>query len=69
MFYLHQVTGVLPFGPKLKDLSLLEIIENKRPKFIVINIGGGVQEKLGYYLRTRLDYSPAITCTGAALAF
>jgi UDP-N-acetyl-D-mannosaminuronic acid transferase (WecB/TagA/CpsF family) len=36
---------------------------------VVIAIGAGPQEKLGYYLRENLSYRPAIHCTGAALGF
>jgi hypothetical protein len=32
-------------------------------------VGGGVQEKLGADLLHRLDYRPAIHCTGAAIGF
>jgi len=54
---------------RLEDPVLLALIEARRPAFVVINLGGGVQERLGYRLRTRLDYHPAIICTGAAIAF
>ncbi len=53
----------------VKDPELLALIEMKRPNWVVINIGGGTQEKLGLYLRQNLSYKPAIICTGAALAF
>jgi UDP-N-acetyl-D-mannosaminuronic acid transferase (WecB/TagA/CpsF family) len=36
---------------------------------VIIGIGGGVQEKLGLYLRENLGYRPAIHCVGAALGF
>jgi hypothetical protein len=32
-------------------------------------IGGGVQEKLGAWLLSGLDYTPAVQCTGAAIGF
>jgi len=35
----------------------------------VIGIGGGVQEKLGLFLKENLRVRPAIYCIGAALAF
>jgi len=54
---------------KVKDGKLLEIIKQKKPKYIIINLGGGIQEKLGFYLKQNLDYRPAIICTGAAIAF
>ena len=53
----------------VEDNELLRQIEKKKPHYIVINLGGGVQEKLGIFLKRNLTYSPAIICTGAALAF
>jgi UDP-N-acetyl-D-mannosaminuronic acid transferase (WecB/TagA/CpsF family) len=35
----------------------------------MINIGGGVQERLGFYLKENLSYRPSIICVGAAIAF
>ena len=54
---------------KIEDAELLNIIEHKKPKYIIINLGGGTQEKLGAYLKKNLSYKPAIICTGAAIAF
>lgn len=53
----------------VKDKVLLERIEQQKPQWIFINIGGGTQEKLGLFLKKNLSYKPAILCTGAALAF
>lgn len=53
----------------VEDPELLNMIESKKPKYIIINLGGGTQEKLGAYLKTHLSYKPAIICTGAAIAF
>ncbi len=53
----------------IQDEVLLQLIEDKKPEWVIINIGGGTQEKLGLYLRQHLSYKPAIVCTGAALAF
>ena len=53
----------------IADPVLLAVLNENRPRYVLINIGGGVQEKLGYYLSENLDYRPAIICTGAALAF
>ncbi len=54
---------------RAEDAKLLEIIQARRPKFIFIGVGGGPQEKLGAWLKARLDYRPAILCTGAAIGF
>jgi len=53
------------------DDKLLSILQSKRPKYIVINLGGGIQERLGVYLKLNLKamYRPSILCTGAAIAF
>ena len=52
------------------DFKLLEILENlkNKPKYILINLGGGIQERLGLFLK-RLSYKVGIICTGAAIAF
>ncbi len=62
------VAPVYPAGP-LTDPELVRRIEARRPSFVIINIGGGVQERLGYHLRNQLSYRPAIICVGAAIAF
>jgi UDP-N-acetyl-D-mannosaminuronic acid transferase (WecB/TagA/CpsF family) len=54
---------------RLSDEDLLSKIERRRPAFVVLNIRGGVQERLGFFLISRLSYRPAILCTGAAIAF
>jgi UDP-N-acetyl-D-mannosaminuronic acid transferase (WecB/TagA/CpsF family) len=42
---------------------------NHPPTHVVVGIGGGVQEKLGLFLKENLRSRPAIHCIGAALAF
>ncbi|MEJ7645259.1 MAG: WecB/TagA/CpsF family glycosyltransferase [Chryseolinea sp.] len=51
------------------DPALLAKIEAEKPKYVLLNVGGGTQEILGAYLRKNLSYRPAIICTGAAIAF
>jgi UDP-N-acetyl-D-mannosaminuronic acid transferase (WecB/TagA/CpsF family) len=51
------------------DPALAELIEERRPEVVYLGIGGGVQERLGHYLRDNLSYRPVILCLGAALAF
>ncbi len=53
----------------IQDSALLEMIERRRPRHVVIGIGGGVQEPLGLYLKQNLSYLPAIHCIGAAIGF
>jgi UDP-N-acetyl-D-mannosaminuronic acid transferase (WecB/TagA/CpsF family) len=57
------------YGKSIHDPALVERIKEKRPKHIVVTIGGGTQERLGLYLRQELGYSPSIHCVGAAIAF
>jgi len=57
------------YGELVKDEYLLKVLRVAKPKYILINIGGGTQEKLGFYLKQNLDYKPGIICTGAAIAF
>jgi N-acetylglucosaminyldiphosphoundecaprenol N-acetyl-beta-D-mannosaminyltransferase len=54
---------------EIEDPLLLERIEERAPRYVLINLGGGVQEPLGLYLKQRLSYAPGIICTGAAIAF
>lgn len=54
---------------KIEDAALLAYIEEHRPKYVIVNLGGGIQEKLGAYLFNNLSYKPGIICTGAAIAF
>ena len=54
---------------EVEDRKLLELVKQNRPAHVIIAIGSGPQEKLGYYLRENLSYRPAIHCTGAALGF
>jgi N-acetylglucosaminyldiphosphoundecaprenol N-acetyl-beta-D-mannosaminyltransferase len=57
------------YGQIISDEELLERIEERRPKHIVLGVGGGTQERLGLYLKQHLSYRPAIHCIGAAIAF
>jgi exopolysaccharide biosynthesis WecB/TagA/CpsF family protein len=57
------------YGMEIEDRRLLAVVEEGRPTHVVIAIGSGPQEKLGYYLRENLSYRPVIHCTGAALGF
>ena len=63
---------VAPFynksGP-IEDESLIRRIKEASPAFIFIQLGGGVQERLGLFLKNNLHYRPTILCTGAAIAF
>ena len=51
------------------DKYLLKKIVKARPDFIMINIGGGIQEILGLYLRKKLKFKVTIICSGGAISF
>jgi len=53
----------------IEDPALLARIEQTRPSFVVLCIGGGVQERVGLYLQESLSYRPTILCIGAAIGF
>ena len=54
---------------EIEDPALLTAIETKKPKLVMLCVGGGVQERLGLMLRDNLSYRPGIACLGAAIAF
>lgn len=56
-------------GGEIVDDSLVELINRRRVRHVIIGLGGGVQEKLGYNLRQRCPSAPAIHCIGAAIGF
>ena len=53
----------------IKDVKLKNFIKKLKPKYVVINLGGNVQEVLGYYLKRNLTNKLSIICSGAAIAF
>ena len=57
------------YGLEIEDQHLLTLVEERRPAHVLIAIGSGPQEKLGYYLRENLSYRLAIHCIGAAVGF
>ncbi len=57
------------YGKTLDDPALLRLIDERRPRHVVVTIGGGTQERLGLYLKEKLNCMPAIHCVGAAIAF
>ena len=51
------------------DNKLLKLIKKNKPRYILINIGGGVQELLALYIKKNVNLKISIFCTGAAIAF
>tara|TARA_B100001093_G_scaffold520448_1_gene616051 strand:+ start:532 stop:1263 length:732 start_codon:yes stop_codon:yes gene_type:complete len=54
---------------KIEDKKLLRIVNTIKPNYIILNLGGGVQEILGFYLKKNLKFKTKIICTGAAISF
>jgi len=54
---------------KIKDRKLLTYINSIQPKNVLINLGGGTQEILGFFLKQKLKHKLNIICTGAAISF
>jgi UDP-N-acetyl-D-mannosaminuronic acid transferase (WecB/TagA/CpsF family) len=65
----EQVYVAPLYGDDVNDPLLLERVAALRPNHVLITVGGGVQERLGLYIKRSLDYLPAIHCIGAAIAF
>lgn len=54
------------------DEALMKKVREAAPDWVILCIGGGRQEKLGYFLRTRfgeLNRKPVVLCTGGAISF
>jgi UDP-N-acetyl-D-mannosaminuronic acid transferase (WecB/TagA/CpsF family) len=51
------------------DLQLVRLLNQRRPRHVIIGLGGGVQEKLGLHLKQQALDRPAIHCVGAAIGF
>ncbi|TAK71662.1 MAG: hypothetical protein EPO19_04290 [Betaproteobacteria bacterium] len=66
----HQYLAPMYSAGEISDPRLLRVLRELRPRYIILNLGGGVQERLAIYLSKQLDsYAPSIICTGAAIAF
>jgi N-acetylglucosaminyldiphosphoundecaprenol N-acetyl-beta-D-mannosaminyltransferase len=63
------IAPIYPREGPVADGRLAELIETRRPQLVVVALSGGVQERLGWYLRRTLGYKPAILCIGGAIAF
>ena len=53
----------------IRDPKLIKLIKKYKPKYIIINIGGEIQEILGLFIKNNINYKTSIICTGAAIAF
>lgn len=62
-------TYISPVYKKIEDKKLIKKINKFKPHYIIINLGGGVQEILGIHIRKNIKFKSSIMCTGAAIAF
>jgi UDP-N-acetyl-D-mannosaminuronic acid transferase (WecB/TagA/CpsF family) len=53
----------------VKDLKLIQLIDLYKPKYILLNIGGGIQEKLAFFINKNSKNNQIIFCLGAAIGF
>jgi len=62
---------IAPFYKKnsITDTTLIRYINKFQPDNIIINLGGGVQEVLGFYVKSNIKYKPKIICTGGAISY
>jgi UDP-N-acetyl-D-mannosaminuronic acid transferase (WecB/TagA/CpsF family) len=63
------VAPIYPKAGAIADDFLVVELNSRRPQLVVIALSGGVQERLGWELRQKLSYKPAILCIGGAIAF
>jgi len=56
-------------GNSIKDMRLVNYINKFQPEDIIINLGGGIQEVLGFYIKSKIIYKPKIICTGGAISY
>jgi exopolysaccharide biosynthesis WecB/TagA/CpsF family protein len=57
------------YSARIEDRRLLEKIDSRKPRHVIVGIGSGPQEKLGHYLREHSNHRAAVHCIGAALGF
>ena len=57
------------YNKTIYDIKLINLIKKEKPKYVIINIGGEVQEILAEYISNKINYKICIICTGAAIAF
>ena len=62
---------VAPHYPagRIVDDVLVGIALRRKPRHIVVCLGGGTQERVGLMLKRECDFQPGIHCIGAAIGF
>lgn len=64
-----HIAPVYPRRGPVADEVFLERLRRREVRFVFICTGSGSQEKLGHWLRQRIDSGVAICCIGAAIGF
>jgi UDP-N-acetyl-D-mannosaminuronic acid transferase (WecB/TagA/CpsF family) len=54
---------------RIVDEALVELVNKRKPRNIVVCLGGGTQERVGLMLKRACDFRPGIHCIGAAIGF
>ena len=54
---------------KINDQKLINFINKCKPFYVLINIGGGKQEPLAFYIKKKIKFKLRILCLGAAIDF
>ncbi len=52
-----------------KDFRLIKEIKLFNPDFVIINLGGGIQEPIGEFIKKNIKKNIVIICSGAAIGF
>lgn len=67
----HQcyVAPQYPPGGFLADEALCRLIRENRPRHVILALGGGTQERLGWFLVRRFPGQLTVHCVGAAIGF
>ncbi|MGA2867969.1 MAG: WecB/TagA/CpsF family glycosyltransferase [Verrucomicrobiota bacterium] len=54
---------------RITDDVLLQLVRKRKPRQIIVCLGGGTQERVGLMLKRACDFRPGIHCIGAAIGF
>jgi UDP-N-acetyl-D-mannosaminuronic acid transferase (WecB/TagA/CpsF family) len=62
---------VAPHYPagRIHDAALVHLVNDRRPRQVMVCLGGGTQERLGLMLKRECAYKPGLHCIGAAIGF
>lgn len=58
-----------PSSGHLEDRELCNLINKNRPRHVILALGGGTQERLGWFLSQQFPEQLTVHCVGAAIGF